>query len=112
MPFALETYSKDAHARALRPGLRLDPMDGQGHGTHCAGVIGAVHNDIGVAGVMAEAKLSFGGTIKSILPFFNMLYIFEIIQIKIFPIHAKKYSYKNKSIIIGKCVFNSFSKNN
>ena len=30
MPFALETYSKDAHARALRPGLRLDPMDGQG----------------------------------------------------------------------------------
>jgi subtilisin family serine protease len=34
-----------------------DPMDGQGHGTHCAGVIGAVHNDIGVAGVMAEAKI-------------------------------------------------------
>jgi len=30
MPFALETYSKDAHARALRPGLRLDPMDGHG----------------------------------------------------------------------------------
>jgi subtilisin family serine protease len=34
-----------------------DPMDGQGHGTHCAGVIGASHNDIGVAGVMAEARI-------------------------------------------------------
>jgi subtilisin family serine protease len=34
-----------------------DPMDGGGHGTHCAGVIGASHNDIGIAGVMANVKL-------------------------------------------------------
>jgi thermitase len=34
-----------------------DPQDGHGHGTHCAGVIGAVHNDIGVAGVMANVKI-------------------------------------------------------
>lgn len=30
-----------------------DPMDGNAHGTHCAGTIGAVHNNgVGVAGVM------------------------------------------------------------
>ena len=35
-----------------------DPMDKNGHGTHCAGVIGAVHNNgIGVAGVMGEVQL-------------------------------------------------------
>lgn len=35
-----------------------DPMDGHSHGTHCAGTIGAVHNNgIGVAGVMADVSL-------------------------------------------------------
>lgn len=34
-----------------------DPMDGQGHGTHCAGTIGAVHNDFGVEGVMANVRI-------------------------------------------------------
>jgi len=35
-----------------------DPMDGHGHGTHCAGVIGAVHNNqIGIAGVMSDVSL-------------------------------------------------------
>lgn len=34
-----------------------DPRDGNGHGTHCAGVIGAEHNSIGVAGVMANVKM-------------------------------------------------------
>lgn len=34
-----------------------DPMDGHGHGTHCAGVIGASHNSIGIAGVMANVKI-------------------------------------------------------
>ena len=34
-----------------------DPADGHGHGTHCAGVIGAGHNNIGVAGVMANVKI-------------------------------------------------------
>lgn len=35
-----------------------DPLDGHGHGTHCAGTIGAVHNNnLGVAGVMAEVEL-------------------------------------------------------
>jgi thermitase len=30
-----------------------NPMDGNGHGTHCAGTIGAIHNNgVGVAGVM------------------------------------------------------------
>ena len=32
-------------------------MDGNGHGTHCAGTIGAVHNNIGVPGVMANVSL-------------------------------------------------------
>jgi thermitase len=34
-----------------------DPMDDHGHGTHCAGVIGAEHNSVGIAGVMAEVKI-------------------------------------------------------
>lgn len=34
-----------------------DPMDGNKHGTHCAGVIGASHNSSGIAGVMANVKL-------------------------------------------------------
>lgn len=34
-----------------------DPQDGHGHGTHCAGVIGAAHNDVGVAGVMANVRI-------------------------------------------------------
>ncbi|MCT4641063.1 MAG: S8 family serine peptidase [Bacteriovoracaceae bacterium] len=34
-----------------------DPMDGHGHGTHCAGVIGASHNKIGIRGVMANVKI-------------------------------------------------------
>ncbi len=34
-----------------------DPMDGHSHGTHCAGVIGAVHNDLGIRGVMNNVKM-------------------------------------------------------
>ncbi len=35
-----------------------NPMDGNGHGTHCSGTIGAVHdNKIGVAGVMADVQI-------------------------------------------------------
>jgi subtilisin family serine protease len=34
-----------------------NPMDGHGHGTHCAGVIGAGHNSIGIAGVMSNVRI-------------------------------------------------------
>jgi subtilisin family serine protease len=34
-----------------------DPMDDNGHGSHCAGVIGADHNSQGVAGVMANVRM-------------------------------------------------------
>ena len=34
-----------------------DPMDGHGHGTHCAGVIGASHNGFGIAGVNAKVSI-------------------------------------------------------
>lgn len=34
-----------------------DPMDGHGHGTHCAGVIGAQHDNQGIAGVMADVEI-------------------------------------------------------
>lgn len=34
-----------------------DPMDGHGHGTHCAGVIGATHDSKGIAGVNAHVQI-------------------------------------------------------
>lgn len=34
-----------------------NPMDDNGHGSHCAGTIGALDNDIGVIGVAPEASL-------------------------------------------------------
>lgn len=35
-----------------------DPIDGHSHGTHCAGTIGAVHNnEVGVAGVMSDVSI-------------------------------------------------------
>ncbi|AUN98965.1 subtilase [Bacteriovorax stolpii] len=35
-----------------------NPMDGNGHGTHCSGTIGAVHdNKIGVSGVMSDVQI-------------------------------------------------------
>ncbi len=35
-----------------------NPIDGHGHGTHCAGTIGAAHdNGIGVSGVMGKVKI-------------------------------------------------------
>lgn len=35
-----------------------DPMDGHGHGTHCSGTIGAVHNNqTGVSGVMSDVTI-------------------------------------------------------
>jgi len=34
-----------------------NPMDENGHGTHCAGTIGATHNDGGVSGVMGNVRI-------------------------------------------------------
>lgn len=34
-----------------------DPMDDHGHGTHCAGTIGALDNDLGILGVAPGVKL-------------------------------------------------------
>jgi subtilisin family serine protease len=35
-----------------------DPLDDNGHGTHVAGTIGAIHNDEGVAGVNSDVKMA------------------------------------------------------
>ena len=34
-----------------------DPMDEKGHGTHCAGIIGAGHNEVGIKGTMKKVKI-------------------------------------------------------
>lgn len=34
-----------------------EPQDEKGHGTHCAGIIGAAHNDIGVKGTMKNVRM-------------------------------------------------------
>jgi len=34
-----------------------DPMDDNGHGTHCSGTIGAMHNNYGISGVSANVKI-------------------------------------------------------
>lgn len=50
-------YIDDIHGYDFS-GKNGDPMDGNGHGTHCAGTIAGVHdNGIGVAGVMKDAQI-------------------------------------------------------
>lgn len=34
-----------------------NPIDRNGHGTHCAGIIGAVHNNIGISGLMSNVRI-------------------------------------------------------
>ncbi|EQC47265.1 S8 family peptidase [Bacteriovorax sp. Seq25_V] len=36
---------------------KADPMDDNKHGTHVAGIIGAIHNQIGVAGIMKNVEI-------------------------------------------------------
>ena len=63
-------YVDDIHGHSFTNYNRGgDPMDDHGHGTHCAGTIGAVHNAIGVAGVVSNVQImaikflgKYGGT--------------------------------------------------
>lgn len=52
-------YVDDIHGMRFIDGdTSNDPIDGHGHGTHCAGTIGAEHdNGIGVAGVMGNVEI-------------------------------------------------------
>lgn len=53
-------YVDDIHGWNFVPGAKnpADPMDDQGHGTHCSGTIGAVGNDnFGVVGVAWKTKI-------------------------------------------------------
>jgi len=34
-----------------------DPKDDHAHGSHCAGIIGAAHNDLGIRGLMANVQM-------------------------------------------------------
>ncbi len=50
-------YIDDIHGWNAQ-GKNGNPMDGNAHGTHCAGTIGAEHNNgLGVAGVMSDVTL-------------------------------------------------------
>ncbi len=49
-------YVDDVHGYDFRDNDG-DPQDGTGHGTHCAGTIGAAHGNGGVAGVMPRVSL-------------------------------------------------------
>jgi len=50
-------YIDDVYGYDFRNG-DPDPFDGHGHGTHCAGIAGAVsNNDIGIAGVAWNCKI-------------------------------------------------------
>lgn len=50
-------YIDDIHGWNAQ-GKNGNPMDGNAHGTHCAGTIGAEHNNgLGVAGVMGDVSL-------------------------------------------------------
>lgn len=49
-------YVDDVHGWNFYSGT-ADPMDRTGHGTHCAGTIGASHENGGVKGVMAEVQI-------------------------------------------------------
>lgn len=51
-------------------GDTMDPPDGGGHGTHCAGIVGAAWNGEGVSGTSKDAKIMairYGGGISSVL---------------------------------------------
>ena len=37
--------------------VNRDFNDDQGHGSHCAGVIGAKHNDVGISGINNKVQL-------------------------------------------------------
>ena len=50
-------YIDDIHGYDFA-NMDSNPMDGNGHGTHCSGTIGATHNNsVGVAGVMSDVSI-------------------------------------------------------
>jgi subtilisin family serine protease len=52
----LNVLTSATYAKSFVPGL--SPDDGNGHGTHCAGIAAAKNNTIGVVGVSAGAKVA------------------------------------------------------
>jgi len=66
-----------------------DPQDGNGHGTHVAGTVGALNNELGVVGVAPDAEIyalkilsDEGGTS-------NVLYVSNLIKVIDFAIEKK-----------------------
>jgi len=56
-PDLADNYMGGYNFISFIPSDPLDPMDANGHGTHCAGVVAAIDNDKGVIGVAPEASL-------------------------------------------------------
>lgn len=71
-------YVDDVYGYDFSGKTDSDPIDENGHGTHCAGIIAASHNDIGISGVIPKAEIlpvqflsrsgrgSYSGAVKAI----------------------------------------------
>jgi len=64
-----------------------DPMDDNGHGTHCAGIIGAVtNNDYGIAGISGNCKIM---PIKATNPFPGVTTMSLLVRAIVFAVNNK-----------------------
>ncbi len=86
-----------------------EPMDGDGHGTHCAGVIGANRdNKIGIAGVADNVKImalkflddSGSGTTDDAIAAYNYIYNAQKLGVNVVAVNASWGVYEFSKILL------------